>query len=677
MSDWASSTARGGPDGLPARLEAGSVIAGYELLSPLGQGGMAVVWLARDTQLDRQVALKILALALTADELYRKRFITESRAASAIDDPHIIPVYQAGEADGVLYIAMRYARGGDVGTLCRREGPLPPARVAAILSPIASALDAAHEEGLVHRDVKPANMLIDARPRRPDHVYLADFGLSLRSVSSQRLTMAGFVMGTPDYCAPEQINGNRALTGQTDQYALACSTLEMLTGAPPFPREDSQAILYAHLLEPPPRLSMLRPGMPPGADGVLARAMAKTPQERYPTCQDFADELRSALGLPPYLPDVTGPPSFDGTPFDGHPAVGPDGGGGPVPRGRHRAPALSQVQTELATAPMPADDDPDHHPDHTSPADPAAADPAAADPAAAGPTAGADPDARSAGPGADPSASPDEPGADPSASPGRAGSADLAGVRDLADARAQAARPGGSEAVRPTAADAAIPGDNGAAGAAPADPGPGVTRVDQPGPRPAPPPPPARLSTRIKSDAVVLRWAPPSAGAPVAYKVVRLTTAPDGSQPDFRVLGTTSSTEFEDAGVPGGVLVTHEVIAISNRQASPAARTAPALMCRDVANLRADAGDDGITLHWWLPLRFGRVVIEREGDPTAKPKLVPRRAIAEGSTWTDARPVPGRSLTYHVFAEYRDAQGAAVRTRGATLRASAPPDPAG
>jgi len=166
--------AGGGPGGLAA----GSRVAGYLLEEQAGAGGMAVVFRARDERLGRPVALKVLAPGLAADADFRRRFLRESRAAAAVDDPHIIPVYEAGEAGGVLFIAMRYVSGGDVRGLLRREGPLPPGRVAAVISPVASALDAAHAAGLVHRDVKPGNMLIDARPGRPDHVYLSDFGLA-------------------------------------------------------------------------------------------------------------------------------------------------------------------------------------------------------------------------------------------------------------------------------------------------------------------------------------------------------------------------------------------------------------------------------------------------------------------------------------------------------------------
>jgi serine/threonine-protein kinase len=285
-----------------AGFAAGSRIAGYRLQEQIGRGGMAVVFRAMDERLARLVALKILTPELAADEAFRHRFIRESRSAAAVDDPHIIPVFEAGEADGVLFIAMRYVPGGDVGTLVRREGPLPAARAAAIISAVASALDAAHAAGLVHRDVKPGNMLIDVRPGRPDHVYLSDFGLTIGARSSTGLTSTGSFLGTLDYCAPEQIQGLRA-EARTDEYALACATFVLLSGEPPFPRHEGPAVMYAQLSEPPPRLSERRPGLPAAADDVLLRAMAKAPGDRYPSCGNFADALRLALGLERYGPD--------------------------------------------------------------------------------------------------------------------------------------------------------------------------------------------------------------------------------------------------------------------------------------------------------------------------------------------------------------------------------------
>ena len=284
--------------GGPGEFSIGSQIAGYRLEERIGQGGMAVVFRAYDARLDRQVALKILAPALSQDDAFRRRFIRESRAAAAVDDPHITPVFEAGEAGGVLFIAMRFVRGGDVRSLIDRSGPLPVERVAEIVSQVASALDAAHARGLVHRDVKPANMLLEPNPAadRPDHVYLSDFGLSKTSLAASGLTATGQFMGTLDYVAPEQIEG-RPLDGRTDVYALACSAYEMLCGEPPFRRDQGVSVMYAHLSEPPPPIRPRREELPPGIDQVMATGMAKSPADRYASGREFAAALRQALGL--------------------------------------------------------------------------------------------------------------------------------------------------------------------------------------------------------------------------------------------------------------------------------------------------------------------------------------------------------------------------------------------
>jgi len=291
-------------------FEPGSRVGGYLLERQIGHGGMAAVFTARDERLGRVVALKVLAPALAADEAFRQRFIRESRAAAAVDDPHIIPLFEAGQAGDVLFIAMRYVPGGDVRALLFREGPLPAERAAAIISPVASALDAAHAAGLVHRDVKPANMLLDARPGRPDHVYLSDFGLTKEAAGVASLTGTGLFLGTVDYAAPEQIDG-RPVDGRADQYALACAAYEMLTGQPPFPRDQAMAVLAAHLSQPPPPASTRRAGLPASLDAVFARALAKSPQDRYGSCGEFSDALREAAGIGRY----------DAAPPAGHPAT--------------------------------------------------------------------------------------------------------------------------------------------------------------------------------------------------------------------------------------------------------------------------------------------------------------------------------------------------------------------
>jgi serine/threonine protein kinase/DNA-binding beta-propeller fold protein YncE len=291
----------------PGGFAAGSQIAGYQLEEQIGRGGMAVVFRAHDPRLGRRVALKILAPELARDEAFRQRFIRESRAAAAVDHPHIIPVFEAGEAEGVLFIAMRYVVGRDVRTLLDELGQLPAARVAGIVSQVASALDAAHSFGLVHRDVKPANMLLDAASGsgRPDHIYLSDFGLSKHSLSSSGLTGTGQFLGTLDYVAPEQIEG-KAVDGAADQYALAGAAFEMLGGQPPFRRDQGLAVLWAQISETPPPITSLRPDLPPAVDAVMARALAKSPADRYPTCLDFARALREACGLRPEESDPRG-----------------------------------------------------------------------------------------------------------------------------------------------------------------------------------------------------------------------------------------------------------------------------------------------------------------------------------------------------------------------------------
>jgi len=294
----------------------GSTIAGYRVDREIGRGGMATVYQAYDERLNRKVALKVLSPELAGDAAFRARFIRESRAAAAVDHRNIIPVYDAGEWSGVLYIAMRYLPGGDVRTLLERHGCLPPARAHHIIAEVAAALDAAHARGLIHRDVKPGNMLLEegepadsavpgspGGPAEGDHVCLSDFGISKHAVSTG-LTLTGQFVGTLDYIAPEQIEG-REVDGRTDQYSLACTAFELLTGSPPFGRTQPIAVMSAQLSEPVPALSARRPGLPAAADRVLARALAKNPAQRYATCTQFAADLGRALGVG--LPEP-GPP---------------------------------------------------------------------------------------------------------------------------------------------------------------------------------------------------------------------------------------------------------------------------------------------------------------------------------------------------------------------------------
>ncbi len=275
----------------------GTEIVGHLIESVIGRGGSSVVYLAEHVRLGRKVALKLLAPELSEDAGFRKRFIRESRAAAELDHPNIVRVYDAGEADGTLYISMQYIEGTDLARLLRRDGRLDTARVASIATQCAQALDAAHAKGLIHRDVKPANILVAGSPGVEDRFFLSDFGITKRLTSSGAITRTGEFLGTIDYIAPEQILG-QPVDGRTDVYSLGCVLFECLTGKPPFERENDVAIVYAHLGDAPPRISEGRPDLPAGLDGVFARAMAKSKEARFPTCGRFAEGVRSVLSPP-------------------------------------------------------------------------------------------------------------------------------------------------------------------------------------------------------------------------------------------------------------------------------------------------------------------------------------------------------------------------------------------
>jgi Protein kinase domain len=271
----------------------GDVIAGYEVEELVGRGGTGEIYRALDPRLERRVALKLLAESYTEDPGFRERLLRESRIAASLDHPNVVPVYEAGETDDRLFIAMRFVEGSDLQALLRSEGPLEPSRAVAIASQVADALDAAHARGLVHRDVKPSNVLLDRQDRR-EHVYLADFGLT-QSVTDRGPT-DGHLVGTVDYVAPEQVRGDD-VDGRADVYGLGCVVFEALTGTVPFSGVSDVAVIYAHLEAAPPRASERRDALPDALDDVLARAMAKDPDERQPTCGALVDEVRVAFGL--------------------------------------------------------------------------------------------------------------------------------------------------------------------------------------------------------------------------------------------------------------------------------------------------------------------------------------------------------------------------------------------
>jgi tRNA A-37 threonylcarbamoyl transferase component Bud32 len=300
----------GAADPMQPVLAVGTEIAGYRVESFISRGGMAVIYRAHDRRLGRRVALKLLAPELSQDERFQQRFLRESRLAASLDHPNIIPIYEAGEASGLLYIVMRYVEGSDMKELLDREGPLDLDRITSILRQVGAALDAAHARGLVHRDVKPGNILIASGTGRedPDHVYLTDFGLTKRSSSLSGQTTSGRFIGTMDYVAPEQIGG-KPVDARTDVYSLGCVLYHGLTGEPPFDRDDEAALLWAHLADEPPPVSSRRPDLPPGLDAVVAKAMAKAPEDRYGSCRDlivdFRDEVEGRPGPRERRPPAT------------------------------------------------------------------------------------------------------------------------------------------------------------------------------------------------------------------------------------------------------------------------------------------------------------------------------------------------------------------------------------
>jgi ABC-type branched-subunit amino acid transport system substrate-binding protein/DNA-binding beta-propeller fold protein YncE/tRNA A-37 threonylcarbamoyl transferase component Bud32 len=274
-------------------LTVGSEFAGLRVDRLIAAGGMGEVYLAHDATLDRRVALKVVAPALAADPRYRERFLREARLAASLEHPAIVPVYAAGEIDGQLFLAMRFVEGGTLADRLAARGALPPAETVRLLAPVADALDAAHAAGLVHRDVKPGNVLLQG-----DTALLADFGLA-RSVAStddlSQLEGAG-ITGTVGYVAPEQLEGE-TVAGPADQYALACILFECLTGKGPFDRPTDLAVVYAHLSDPPPSAAALRTELPRQVDGVLARGLAKSPEARYGSCRELVDALADACAL--------------------------------------------------------------------------------------------------------------------------------------------------------------------------------------------------------------------------------------------------------------------------------------------------------------------------------------------------------------------------------------------
>ncbi len=277
-------------------LSLGSTIAGCRLDAVAGRGGMGVVYRATQLALDRTVAVKAIAPALAADADFRERFQRESHLAASIEHPNVIPVYEAGELDGTLYLIMRWVDGTDLHALLATEGRLSPARAATLLRPVASALAAAHRRGLVHRDVKPANVLIArAEASGSEHVYLTDFGIARRADSTSGVTRTGVFMGTTDYTAPERVQGGKG-TAASDIYAFGCMLFQALTGHVPFDRGTELARMAAHVYDQVPAASDEVPGLPPAFDAIIATAMAKDPADRYRSADEIVLALEEALG---------------------------------------------------------------------------------------------------------------------------------------------------------------------------------------------------------------------------------------------------------------------------------------------------------------------------------------------------------------------------------------------
>jgi serine/threonine-protein kinase len=291
-------------------LRPGSVFAGYRIERTLGSGGMGTVYLARHPRLPRSVALKVLDPAAAADSEFRARFQREAELAARLDHPNIVELYDRGSDEDRLWMSMRYVAGSDVARLLeQRSGALPASRAVEILAQAAEGLDAAHRRGLLHRDVKPANLLVTTGDDGRDHVFVTDFGIARSRDDTSGLTAAGALIATLGYVAPEQIRGE-PLDHRCDVYALGATFHQMLTGAVPFARPTPAAVLRAHLAEPPPRPSATDPALPAALDSVIASAMAKRPADRYGSCRALATAAAAALASPsaPPRPQPVAPP---------------------------------------------------------------------------------------------------------------------------------------------------------------------------------------------------------------------------------------------------------------------------------------------------------------------------------------------------------------------------------
>jgi serine/threonine protein kinase len=316
----------------------GTVLAGHRVESLIGEGGMGVVYRVTHVQLGKTRALKLLPPRLAHDVSFRERFEREWRLAAEIEHENIVEVLDAGETDGRLYIVMRYIEGGNLGTVLAKAGTLEPARASSILRQVASALDNAHARGLIHRDVKPPNILVAAG----DRAYLTDFGVA-KSTATQGVTKTGLFVGTAAYAAPEQIEGLVELDGRVDVYALGGVLYSCLTGVRPYEKDSDVEVMYAHLKEPPPAPTAKRPELPRPLDRVVARAMAKQRDERYSSCGALVADLEEAIRRP-----VVGLDIADTVPDMVHAPTRPS----PV---RPTAPSPRPIATPSADETLPAE----------------------------------------------------------------------------------------------------------------------------------------------------------------------------------------------------------------------------------------------------------------------------------------------------------------------------------
>lgn len=341
----------------------GQQFAGYRVVRVLGAGGMGEVYLAQHPRLPREDALKVLPTQLTEDPTYRARFIREADLASGLDHPSIVSVYDRGEDQGQLWITMKYIPGSDANALMKQTGPFSPNDVVDVVTAVADALDYAHGRGLLHRDVKPANILIDGTSATRSKVYLTDFGIARTVGNDTALTAANLTVGSIQYTSPEQLRGGD-LNGRADQYSLACTAFKLLTGRAPYPERKPTEIINAHLNHPIPRARTLRSELPAEVDAVLARGMDKRAVNRYPTCNDFARDLRAALRT------SGGAPQFPATMINPGPSAPPTPMPTPVsPPKPMPAPAPWGQQSPPQTAPAPQSP----APQNPAPAYPAAA----------------------------------------------------------------------------------------------------------------------------------------------------------------------------------------------------------------------------------------------------------------------------------------------------------------